>query len=203
MRNLIKVSNYYTKKFEKYGDSHLSADWSSKKVQNLRFKLLSKLLKKKNKKLLEIGCGTGDFINFIKKKKYVFFSYTGIDISKKIIFFSKKKFKKSNNVSFYNSDKFKISKDYIIANGIFNVKLSIKKKEWERYFFKTITEMNNFSKEGFAFNFLPELKNNKKKKKYLFYIEKEKVIKFCEKFSNKISIIKNRNIIDLTMIVEK
>ena len=74
------------------------ADWGSKRKQILRFKILSKIGNLNKKKMLEVGCGFGDFNSWLKKNnKNV--NYFGIDIVPEMIIEAKKKHKKS---FFYN-----------------------------------------------------------------------------------------------------
>jgi ubiquinone/menaquinone biosynthesis C-methylase UbiE len=61
--------------------------------QNLK-KLLGKLIQK-NKKVFEIGCGTGDLLNYLRPK----YGY-GYDISSEMISISKSKFLISKNLTF-------------------------------------------------------------------------------------------------------
>ncbi len=52
-------------------------------------------------KILEVGCGTGNWIEFNKNNNI---EYTGIDISQKMIEIAERKFKDRTNICFYNRD---------------------------------------------------------------------------------------------------
>ena len=47
----------------------LTVGWGSKKTQNIRFENIYKYFKKENFSVLDVGCGLGDFYDFLKKKK--------------------------------------------------------------------------------------------------------------------------------------
>ena len=59
----------YKKLYKRYGNSFKSLDWGSKEKQMLRFKILSKIGNLNKKKILDVGCGFGDFNLWLKKKR--------------------------------------------------------------------------------------------------------------------------------------
>ena len=72
----VSLKNYYNQLFLRYGNSHLTAQQSSRATQEKRMKYLLKDLKiKKNEKILDFGCGTGHLYKFLKKKKYKYKLY--------------------------------------------------------------------------------------------------------------------------------
>ena len=92
IKDTNKIKKFYNDNFFKYKDSVKTVGWSSKKDQFLRFEKLFENIEVNNKSILDIGCGLGDLIFFIKKKyKGKNFKYTGIDISDAIIDFAKTK----------------------------------------------------------------------------------------------------------------
>jgi len=64
---LNKIKKFYNDNFFKYKDSVKTVGWSSKKDQYLRFEKLFENIEVNNKSILDIGCGLGDLIFFIKK----------------------------------------------------------------------------------------------------------------------------------------
>ena len=90
--NLIKV---YQSTIEKFGYSAMGLHWSSKQSQEKRFLIIRNLMKKyigdNGTKIADLGCGFGDFYEFLRKRNcnYV---YKGYDINPKMIQFCKRKF---------------------------------------------------------------------------------------------------------------
>merc|ERR1711879_149122 len=108
---------------------------------------------------------------FLKIKEIYPKEYLGIDCEKFMIESSQKRFPYEN---FLQCDilKDKIpTKDYLICSGAFNI---LEKKE----FFESIEKCFNASNKGFIFNFLTKDSFNK--------VNKDEVINFCEKLSNKV-----------------
>ena len=63
------ISDYYSKKLKQFQDSHLAVDWKSKRVQYERLSILSKIIdNEKDFTITDYGSGTGELINFFKKK---------------------------------------------------------------------------------------------------------------------------------------
>ncbi|NOR44383.1 MAG: methyltransferase domain-containing protein [Candidatus Delongbacteria bacterium] len=64
-------------------------------------------------KILDVGCGTGNALSFIRQEDIIV--YNGIDLSKEMIQFAKNRFN-SSNTNFCVGDFLKIKKKYILAN---------------------------------------------------------------------------------------
>ncbi len=94
-KNLIKV---YRSTIEKFGYNAMGLHWSSKSSQEKRFFLINNLMKKyissNNAKIADLGCGFGDFYEFLKRRNYNYI-YKGYDINPEMIDYCKKKFQSS------------------------------------------------------------------------------------------------------------
>ena len=91
-----KLNAIYEAEFKKFGDTFKGMGWKRSKDQIKRFKEFSKIFAiDNNAKILDLGCGTSHFYEFLNKNKIYKLNYTGIDISKNFIEISKKKFPKN------------------------------------------------------------------------------------------------------------
>ena len=89
---MSKIKNIYRKLYRKYGDSPISVKARDKKQQYSRFKNLLRCCEiSKNDTILDLGCGTGEFYEFVKKFKIS--KYCGIDFLDEFIIVGKKKYK--------------------------------------------------------------------------------------------------------------
>jgi len=107
---------------------------SFSKYEDENNKVLKKLLEKfsfNNKIVLDVGCGSGKYIEFLapKSKKYY-----ALDISKPLIELAKEKYKKFDNVEFLNCSAEKISLennsvDVIFASWVLTAMVSEEMRE--------------------------------------------------------------------------
>ena len=71
--------NYYDTLIKQHGYDAKSLDWSSKKAQEDRFKILTDIGDLSGCKILDVGCGFGDLYKWLNKQE-IQVNYTGIDI---------------------------------------------------------------------------------------------------------------------------
>ena len=99
---------------------YFQSDWF---IKNSNI-ILEDILKIKPKSVLELGCYTGIFANYLSSIENI--PTTGIDIEENLVSFGKEKFKDNNlklvNLDYKNLDKLNIKFDYIFTNfGLENI----------------------------------------------------------------------------------
>lgn len=118
---------YYNSNFQKYGYSEQSLGWVKGK-QNIRFAQLTKNLSLSDEmKIMDVGCGFGDFNKWMEVLGYKNYIYKGIDIIEDFIVTAKELYKDMENFSFeccnFLEAQVEDSYDYVIGSGIFNLKM--------------------------------------------------------------------------------
>lgn len=158
MNNLV---NYYQALFDQYGHTENALGWTKNK-QNIRFEQLFRFLHPLNGRLLDLGCGFGDMLKFLKNcEDGQNIKYFGVDIMSDFIKEAQRTFMPTEGIfvcsDFFDflgkeQDKF----DYIVASGIFGLKLY--EDEMEQYnYIKSVFELAYDNCEvGFAMNFLSD-----------------------------------------------
>ena len=173
---------FYTSLVNKFGINHNSLNWGSKLSQLKRFEILASIGINPNDKILDVGCGLGDFYSWLQKN-IPEVDYHGIDITAAMINEAKKKnpdLQIENKLIFDIKEKEPLY-DYVIASGIFYLR---KDKPFE-YMLSTIEKMFQLSKKGIAFNSLSTW--SKKINKNEFYADPLELISAIKtKFSKKI-----------------
>jgi len=91
-----RLLSLYEDRLEKYGYDVKTVGWGSVKDQYSRFDMLLRGVDCNNKDILDLGCGLGDFIGYLKQKKIKNFTYTGIDLSDRFIEKAKEKYQESS-----------------------------------------------------------------------------------------------------------
>ena len=125
-----EVDFYYTNKIEIHGAVPAGVDWNSYESQALRFEQLLKVIDGNSEfTILDYGCGYGAFFEYLRGQ-YQEFDYTGYDISEKMIKAAEEMYhEENNNWTTKLSDEY----DYVVASGVFNVRLSNSEPEWFEY----------------------------------------------------------------------
>ncbi len=126
--------------------------WSSKLSQEKRFLIISDLMTKyivnKDAKIADLGCGFGDFYDFLRKRKYKYI-YKGYDINPKMIQFCKRKFQ--SNLFDISDEPLEIC-DFTIISGTYNYAIYNNTKLWERYLIYNLKKCFIKSTSGLIFN---------------------------------------------------
>ncbi len=198
------ISEYYSGKLMTHGPNHLGVDWNSKMSQYIRFQQLCRVLEINEFSILDYGCGYGELVNYLNKDKDSKFDYFGFDISEEMIKQASLAFKNLQNVSFdskLNDQKF----DYVMASGIFNVRLNLADNEdWLKYVITTINSFNDLSLKGFSFNLLTSYSDSEYMKDYLYYADPRLLFDYCMKnFSRNVALLHDYRLFEFTIIVKK
>lgn len=120
---LSYVQDYYREAFEKYGPTPKGVDWNGAESQSLRFQVQYDLVQKhlsKESRVLDYGCGYGEFANFLIENEYLG-AYTGVDLVSESISIAKMNFFAKENFTFVNKLSESSWFDLIFASGVFNV----------------------------------------------------------------------------------
>lgn len=210
---LEDVGNYYTEKVKTFGATPKGVDWNSEESQQLRFEQLLKLFPDdKNFSILDYGCGYGSLYGWLEEKRKSF-AYLGYDISQEMIDEARKRYGSgttgSNNENpktrmFHATFPSFLSLEYVVASGIFNVKLDKTDKEWKAYITSTLRKMNKHSSKGFAFNILTKYSDKEFMKDNLYYADPAYWFNFCKKnFSKHVALLHDYPLYEFTILVKK
>lgn len=151
-----------------------AAGWMSEENQYANFVLISSIIAP-NSSVLDVGCGQGDFYNYIKNNKI---QYCGIDISELMI----KKAKQNNpNINFFQKDFLEENFenfDYVIASGAF----SFKTKNQYEYIENCIEKCYKICNRASALTVTSELADIKYDEP-LFYYSPIEILEIALKFT--------------------
>ncbi len=187
-----KLSNkiFYKQSIEEFGVSAQGVHWNSKYTQYKRFEIITKLIKKEIKEstILDVGCGFGEYYNYLINNNRTPKEYIGIDCEDNMINISKKRFPNQN---FYKQnilyDKLE-QVDYYLCSGALNI--------------LTLAQCNIFidrcyqySNKGFIFNFLKNLTFND--------VQKQDILDICNNYCNNLIIKENYLDNDFTIFMVK
>ena len=157
------VQHFYDGRFGQYGVD-VRTLWNSRKSQEERFHMLSGVGSLEHARILDVGCGFGDFFDFLKAQS-IEVTYTGIDVQPDILEEAKRRnpentFQRIDVLEFFPQAKF----DFVFASGIFALKM-----ENQLDFVKDmLAHMFWLSEKGLAVNFLSSYTTGEKDKDSYF-----------------------------------
>ncbi len=205
MNNIYKnIDNYYTDKVKTHGATPKGVDWNGEESQTIRFEQLSKVIKKDNFTLADIGCGYGKYSDYLLSN-YKSYSYSGYDLSKEMIANAKEIYN-SKNIEFLHIDNLDriLDVDYSIASGIFSVKMQHNESDWLSYISETLEMINTKSLSGFSFNMLTKYSDKEYMRDDLYYADPLFFFDYCKKnFSRNVSLNHDYDLYEFTIIVRK
>ncbi|GHV03616.1 hypothetical protein AGMMS50229_03180 [Campylobacterota bacterium] len=118
-RNIKKQQRIYSALFAHYNDRLESLHWSTYESQVTRFEQFLKVGDLNGAKVLDIGCGFGDFYGFLQQHK-ISTRYLGVDITSQFIGVAQKRYLSAR---FWHRDILTLpiseSFDYVFASGVF------------------------------------------------------------------------------------
>ena len=176
---MYNIAEFYDQLCDNYEKSWQAAGWESEDNQYANFVLISSIISP-NSSVLDVGCGQGDFYNYIKNKKI---NYYGIDISKSMI--EKAKIK-NPNINFYHGNFLEESFenfDYVVASGAFSFQVE---KQYD-YIKKCIELCYSQSNKASAITMTSDLADVKYEEP-LFYYNPIKILEIALEFTSYVII---------------
>ncbi len=181
---------FYEESIHKFGISAQGVHWSSEFSQYKRFEILTEFIKEdiQNSTLIDVGCGMGEYYNYLMDENLEPKKYIGIDCELQMVDLATKRYPKVNFIlkNVLNDDL--PLADYYVCSGAMNI-LDVS----EFYLFI----LNCFEKceKGFVFNFL--------KKDSYTKIYKEEILLLCHKISDNVQSKDNYLDNDFSIFISK
>jgi SAM-dependent methyltransferase len=190
------VISFFNKYLQQHGDKPEAVRWTPA-GQQLRYEsLLETNTSIEGLKVLDYGCGKGDFCQFLKDRN-LHVRYTGFDINEKLISLARQKFPEcSFRVFDIESDMLDEDFDYIFLCGVFNLKVA----GIDETVKNTLIKLFKHCRVGMVFNGLSD--HEPRKDFELHYISPEMMLRFAVKNLSPHVVIRDKMIPhDFTMFV--
>lgn len=160
-KTYLSLAAHYRECLKKYGDRSLGMDWPRETDNLRRFAVMAALFEQdllssgKRIKLLDFGCGTSHFFEFLRTTGLAKrIDFMGIDIVPESIEISKRKFpgNKYLCLDILASTEALGTHDYITINGIFTQKRSMTEREMRKFLERVLARLYPCFRRGLAFN---------------------------------------------------
>ena len=173
------IIEHYLQLYKKYGKNFKALGWL-KGNQDIRFEIIKQIGITKKSSVLDVGCGFGDFYEFLKSKK-MNCSYYGVDINEKFLEIARER---NPSVKFELRDiqktKFSRKFDWVIATGISNHATNYPHLK------NILKEMFNISKKGVVMDFISDYVDFKNKG--IFYTSPEIMFETAKKLTRRVTL---------------
>lgn len=189
------VISFFDKNLMLHGDRPEAVRWSST-GQILHYQSMLDIGNINGKKILDFGCGKGDFYQFLKDKN-IHVEYHGYDINEKLIALAEQKYAETDfRVFDIDKDVLDEDFDYIFLCGVFNLKV----ERLDEMIKNTLIKLFKHCRIGLAFNALSA--HNPERDFELHYTSPENMLGFAVKnLSPYVSLRHDRMNYDFTMFV--
>jgi SAM-dependent methyltransferase len=189
------VVSFFDRQLSMHGDRPEALGWS-RAGQLAHFESLLDIGNIDGRKVLDYGCGKGDFYRFLQDKG-IRVEYSGFDINEKLIALAKNKFPGVDfRVFDIGQDLFEEDFDYIFLCGVFNLNAQGLNETIKKALFKLFKRC----RRALAFNALSS--HNPKKDFELHYTSPEEVFAYAaENLSPFISLRHDRMAYDFVLFI--
>jgi 2-polyprenyl-3-methyl-5-hydroxy-6-metoxy-1,4-benzoquinol methylase len=187
----------YTERFKNYGIDIKTLASGNKDRQIIRFKVLAEVGNLEGCSILDVGCGFGDFYDYLKGQKLKV-EYTGIDICPPFIDVCKERFPEAHfEIKDIQKDSFKQKFDYVVSSQTFNNKLKIESNEEViRDVIRRCYEICNIA---VAIDMLTSYVDFKEG--HLYYYSPEEIFKFCKTLTKRVTLRHDYPLFEFTVYI--
>ena len=193
-----EIVDRYRNRLSKCGPTFESLGSGSKKHQNIRFNVLKNVGNLSGKRVLDVGCGLGDFYKFLESKE-IRVEYTGVDLVPEFIEACTSQFQKPIFEVRDILEKPFPSKsfDFVFCSQVLNYNFKV--KDNYSYAKKMLRAMHGFSREAIACDFLTSFVDFEEE--HLFYYDPLKIFKFCKRLSKRVNLVHSYKLYEFTVYV--
>ena len=199
---LDQVNAYYTRKVQEHGPTPRGVDWNSADSQAMRFIQLLKIVDGNTPSVLgDYGCGYGALLDFLRAQNRVC-EYRGYDISDAMCAAARSRHGADVGARFSSQEERLRGCDYVVASGIFNVRLNTPVGDWKAYVLETVGRLASFGQRGFAFNCLTSYSDAERMRPDLFYADPCELFDYCKRrFSRNVALLHDYGLYEFTLLV--
>ena len=204
-----KLSAAYYRERRDAADPSVRVGWRDSQAQHQRFAQLIKIVRHSAHEpfsIADIGCGLGDFAQFLKLSGYSNVQYYGFDQNEEILAEAIEANRTEHGISFAPVRDLKSLGrfDYAVASGIFSGKFDTPDASWIAHITSVLEDIDCLSRCGFAFNMLTVYSDAEKMQPYLFYGDPGFFFDLCvQRFARNVAVLQDYDEFDFTVLVRK
>jgi SAM-dependent methyltransferase len=196
------VREYYEGRLRTFGATARGVDWNSPESQRLRFTQLLTVCEADGPgTLLDYGCGYGALLDHVRAQG-ARWTYYGYDIAPAMIAEARQLHPEGEDCRFFTEEAGLPAADYVVASGIFNVRLQVPDAPWHEHVLRTVTRMARLSRRGFAFNALTRYCDRDRMRPDLHYADPVFWFQHCvQTVSRHVALLHDYPLYEFTIVV--
>lgn len=198
---LRDVEQYYSGRLREHGPTALGVDWNSAESQRLRFEQLARLWEGEAGmiNLIDYGCGYGALLDFLDGRGTPV-KYQGYDVSPAMVEAASRR--AAPDRTFTSQHATLARADWVVASGIFNVRLKQDDGAWTAYMRRAVADLASLGRRGFAFNALTSYADQDKQRQDLYYADPGYWFDLCKRaHSPKVTLLHDYALYEFTILV--
>jgi SAM-dependent methyltransferase len=200
---LGRVAAYYSSKLAQHGATPQGVDWNGQSSHELRHRQFLRLLDDADASVLDLGCGFGDFLRFLRAHGHRG-PFTGYDVAPNMIAEAVRLHGEGADRQWRVGAKPVETADFAVASGIFNVKGDVPAETWARYVHDTIDVLARAGRRGFAFNVLSLSSDPERRAGHLYYAGATEMLADClRRFGRSVALLQDYGLYEFTVIVRR
>lgn len=188
----------YNERLAEHGGNVEALACGGRDRQQLRFAILAEIADLSGATILDVGCGFGDFLEYLDKKKIAIGTYKGVEINPDLIAEAKRRYVHRPETIFevvdVTEEGFDERYDYVVAGSTFNNVLN----EGNMAFLeRTLPRLFSLARKGVSINFQTDYVDFKRDD--LFYYNPEKVFSLCKSITKRVTLRHDYPLYDFTV----
>lgn len=201
---IATVVEYYEGKLASFGATARGVDWKDDASQQKRFEQLLRVLGLTGRaghfSLLDFGCGYGALLPFLRERG-LDADYTGYDPSPRMLDEARATHPDATFVGDWSAVP---RAGYVVASGVFNVRLDTPADEWRDYVLRTLATIDAKAEHGWAVNFLTGYADEDRKRADLFYADPGFIFDWCRRSASRwVSLLHDYDLYEFTIGVRR
>ncbi|HEY8622900.1 MAG TPA: class I SAM-dependent methyltransferase, partial [Casimicrobiaceae bacterium] len=198
------VRAYYTGRIGAHGSTPRGVDWNSAVSQETRFAQLIRVCDEAGPFTLgDYGCGYAALYDHLLAGGRDC-AYRGFDISEAMLEAARGRHGGDARAAFGADESVLADSDFVVASGVFNVKLERSLAEWEAYVLHTIERLADLGRRGFAFNALTSYSDPERMRADLYYANPCTLFDHCKRrFSRHVALLHDYGLYEFTILVRR
>lgn len=195
------LDGYFAHTLAEHGATPRGVDWNSEAAQTTRFEQLSKVVDASRPySLLDYGCGYGALAPWLRDRGHEF-AYAGFDVSERMLEVARR----DDPAWRYTSREDTLEPaDYVVASGVFNLRLDLDDEKWTGYVDDTIARLARLARRGVAFNMLSSYSDPEKRRRDLYYGDPCRFFDQCKReHGNDVALLHDYGLYEFTILVRR